>query len=243
MQLLTRAVETQPDLHASAVSLSPMSRSHTGDSTNSRASPLKITPGTAPAPNRNFQSASSGNTTRPMYASRMPIVIISWKMQISEPRRAMGAISAIYNGAATEMAPTPIPTISSPIRSTSSDGAIALTNAPKVKGRGRHYDVLLPDQVGDATGGQRADDRADQRGRTQPGGLATIQRAGRYAGLVAEDQPAQRRDADHEVTHCHYSGTAWSLPGTITHIGDRTGAIVGTPRGTGNVLAEGLCAA
>jgi putative transposase len=44
----------------------PMSASHTGDSTNNRASPLKIRPGTAPAPKRNLHSASSGNTARPM---------------------------------------------------------------------------------------------------------------------------------------------------------------------------------
>ena len=62
----------------------------------------------------------------------MPIVIMSWKTQISVPRRAVGAISAIYSGAAREMAPTAIPITTRPVSSTWADGAIALTNAPMV---------------------------------------------------------------------------------------------------------------
>ena len=64
--------------------------------------------------------------------AKIPTVIISWKTQINPPRRALGAISAMYTGDTTQMAPTATPTTTRPRNNTSIDGASAPTNAPVV---------------------------------------------------------------------------------------------------------------
>ena len=139
-----------------------------------------------------------------MKATSWPETIISSLMVTIRPRRLAGAISARNSGTTAEAAPTARPsTIRDAIIGTSEGASGGADGSAEEQGGADHQAALAAESVGEAAADQRAEGGADQQRADDEalpaGGQVEVvahveQRAGDDAGVVAEEQPAQRRD-------------------------------------------------
>jgi hypothetical protein len=111
--------------------------SHRGDSGIVVRSPSPSSAGTAPRPRISRQStvpalpgATRKMTSAMRYATRMPTVIIHCCSMLSEPRRLLGAYSAMYAVAIAESAPMARPMSVRDASRIAASGAIAEPIAP-----------------------------------------------------------------------------------------------------------------
>mmetsp|Transcript_8350 Transcript_8350/g.25075 ORF Transcript_8350/g.25075 Transcript_8350/m.25075 type:complete len:310 (-) Transcript_8350:570-1499(-) len=127
----------------SAASVRPRRTSHGGDSGMRHATTTSAAPRSAPshASSRHLprfmlledalphecSSVSWGSRKPTRYTRKMPTVTASWLDAPSAPRRAGGAVSAMYTGTATEHTPTPSPSTSRAAIRTPADCAWAVS--------------------------------------------------------------------------------------------------------------------